>query len=46
MINPIAQKKIESISNISNQIQPVVVISCLIFNHELYLKDALEGFVM
>lgn len=46
MINPIAQTQIDHIAERCKEIKPLVVIHCLTYNHETYLKDALEGFVM
>lgn len=46
MINEIAQKQIYYIAERCKEIKPLVVINSLTYNHEPYLKDALEGFVM
>lgn len=46
MINPIAQKQIDYIAERCKEIKPLVLINCLTYNHEQYLKDALEGFIM
>lgn len=36
---------IKEIREKSSKIKPVVVINCITYNHEKYIKDALEGFV-
>lgn len=46
MIYPIVQKQIDYIVERCKEINPLVVIQCITYNHKLYLKDALEGFVM
>lgn len=46
MINSFAQKQIDYIRERCKEIKPLVAIHCITFNHESYLKDALEGFVM
>lgn len=46
MINSIAQKQIDYIAERCKKIKPLVVIQCITYNQEPYLKDALEGFVM
>lgn len=40
------QLQIETIDEKCKRIQPKVVIHCLTFNHERFLKDTLEGFLM
>lgn len=45
LINDIAQIQIESIKDHSSHNEPLVVVRCITYNHELYIKDALEGFV-
>lgn len=45
-INSIARAQIDKIAAACNRIKPKVVITSLAYNHELYVKDALEGFVM
>lgn len=45
-INPIAQSYIEKIAQVCKRIKPKVVISCITYNHEPYICDALEGFIM
>ncbi len=44
-INPFAKKQIDAIENFCATKQPLVAIKCVTYNHEKYLKDALEGFV-
>jgi len=39
-------QQIERIAEVCKRIKPLVVISCITYNHEPYLRDALEGFVM
>lgn len=46
MINPFVQEQIDFIAERCKGIKPLVVIRCITYNHEPYLKDALEGFVM
>lgn len=46
MINEIAQKQIDYISSRCKEIKPHVVIRCITYNHEPYIKEALDGFVM
>lgn len=36
----------EIFAEVSKKVAPLVVIQCLVYNHEKYLRDALEGFVM
>lgn len=45
-INEIATKHIDHIKEICKDKKPLVVIRCITYNHEAYLRDALEGFVM
>lgn len=44
-INDTAKKYIDNIADICKEKKPLVVISCLTYNHGAYLQDALEGFV-
>ena len=46
MINEIAQKQIDYIDERCKEIQPLVAIRCITYNHEKYIKEALEGFVI
>ena len=46
MINSEVQKQIDYIKDRCKDIKPLVVIRSITYNHEPYLKDALEGFVM
>ena len=44
---PVAiQRQIERIAEVCERRKPLVVISCITYNHEPFLRDALEGFVM
>lgn len=45
-INKIVQSQIDAIASKCADIKPLVVIRCITYNHEPYLRDALEGFVM
>lgn len=45
-INPTAQAQIDAIAEKCARIKPLVVISCVTYNHEEFLRDALEGFIM
>lgn len=45
-INEYAQKQIDDITNTINSLKPLVVINCVTYNHEPYIRDALDGFVM
>lgn len=44
-INTYALAQIENIKNKCKNIKPVVAIRCTAYNHEEYLRDALEGFL-
>lgn len=45
-INPTAQHYIDKIREVCERVKPLVVIHCITYNHEPYLRDALEGFLM
>lgn len=45
-INDTARKYIEKIAEICKEKKPLVVIRCITYNQELYIREALEGFVM
>lgn len=45
-INEVALRQIERIAEKCEAIRPLVVISCTAYNHEKFLRDALDGFVM
>lgn len=45
MSTQFADHQIEYIKERCNELKPLVAIRCITFNHEAYLKDALEGFV-
>lgn len=45
-INPTAQEQIDKIKAKCEQIKPLVVIRCITYNHEKYIRETLEGFVM
>lgn len=40
------RKQIEHIAEVCKRIKPLIVIRCATYNHNPYLRDALEGFVM
>lgn len=40
------QRQIDHIAEVCKRIKPLVVIRSITYNHEKYLRDALEGFVM
>ncbi len=40
------QRQIDNIAVKCNKIKPLVVISCITYNHGPYIRDALDGFVM
>lgn len=42
----VAAKYVDQIGEISRKKKPLVTIQCCTYNHEPYLRDALEGFVM
>lgn len=45
-IPEIARRQIEHIADVCERIKPLLVINCITYNHEPFLRDALEGFVM
>lgn len=45
-INEYAQQHIDKIKELCKRIKPLVVIHCITYNHEPYIRDALDGFVM
>lgn len=46
IINDFAKQQIDAIKEKCEVIKPLVVIQCIAYNHEHYIKDALDGFVM
>ena len=44
-INEVAAEYINRIADICKEKKPIDVINCTTYNHEIYLRDALEGFV-
>lgn len=45
-IPEVARRQIEHIAEVCQRIKPLVVINCITYNHEPFLRDALDGFVM
>ncbi|MBD5505609.1 MAG: glycosyltransferase [Lachnospiraceae bacterium] len=45
-INPYAERQLNDIYTICERIKPRVVTVCLTYNHEPYIRKALDGFVM
>lgn len=45
-IPEVASRQIERIAEVCERIKPLVVIRCITYNHEAFLKDALDGFLM
>lgn len=39
------QRQIDRIAEVCAERKPLVAINCIAYNHELYIRDALEGFV-
>lgn len=44
-INAHAKQQIDTIKERTRKIQPLVVIKCFAYNHQSYIRDALEGFI-
>lgn len=44
-LNPIAQKYIDEIKQLSERIRPVVAVRCLTYNQATYICETLEGFL-
>lgn len=44
-INPYTKKQIDTIKVKCMTIKPLVIIKCLAYNHEFFIRDTLEGFV-
>ena len=45
-IPEVARRQIKHIAEVCERRKPLVVINCTAYNHEAFLRDALEGFVM
>lgn len=45
-IPEVARRQIKHIAEVCERRKPLVVINCAAYNHEAFLRDALEGFVM
>ena len=45
-IPEVPRRQIEHIAEVCQRIKPLVMINCITYNHEPFLRDALEGFVM
>ena len=45
-IPEVASRQIAHIAEVCERIKPLVVIRCITYNHEAFLKDALDGFLM
>lgn len=45
-IPELTRRQIEHIAEVCERRKPLVVINCMTYNHEAFLRDALEGFVM
>lgn len=46
VVNDVAESQILQIKKICKRIHPLVVIQCTAYNHEPYIRDALQGFIM
>lgn len=46
MLSPVQQNFISNIKEKCSKIRPLVAIHCITYNHEAYIKAALDGFVM
>lgn len=46
LINQVAKSQIEQIGVQCSCLKPLVAIHCLVYNHEKYIRDALDGFIL
>lgn len=42
----VLQPQLNKIHSISTHLKPLIAIRCMVYNHEKYLRDTLEGFIM